>query len=67
MVTKGITHLPTNTLPVVVIQSAFPLLPLGRYLLPVTKLKKYQPRNNNDFFSPLHLGMYLLSDMECLW
>ena len=32
MLTRGITHLATNTLPVVVIQSAFPLLPLGRYI-----------------------------------
>ena len=43
MVTKGITHLATNALPVVVIQSAFSLLPLGRYLLLLTTLNRYQP------------------------
>ena len=40
MVTRGITHLATNTLPVVVIQSVFPLLPLGRY----------QTRDSNAIF-----------------
>ena len=36
MVTRGITHLATDTLPMLVIQSVFSLLPLGRYLLPLT-------------------------------
>ena len=57
----------TNTLPVV-IPSGFPSLPLDRYLLPVTTPNRYQPRNSSGhFFLPLHLGMYLLSDTECLW
>ena len=43
MVTKGVTHLATNTLPVPVIQSVFSLLPLGGYLLPLTTLNRYQP------------------------
>ena len=43
MVTRGITHLATDTLPVLVIQSVFSLLPLGRYLLPLTTLNRYQP------------------------
>ena len=54
MVTRGITHLATNTLPVVVeIQSTFPLLRQGRYPLPDTTLKKYHPRfsNGNFFFT----------------
>ena len=34
MVTKVITYLLADTLPVQVIKSAFLLLPLGRYLLP---------------------------------
>ena len=33
--------LQTKTLPVVVEQSAFPLLPRGRYLLPVTTQNRY--------------------------
>ena len=43
MVTKCITHLLTDTLPVLLIYSAFSLLPLGRYLLPLTTLNRYQP------------------------
>ena len=46
MVTRGITHLPTDILPVLVIQSVFPLLPLGRYLLPFTTLNRYQPTDS---------------------
>ena len=42
MVTRDITHLATDTLPVTVIQSEFSLLPLGRYLLPVTTHNRYQ-------------------------
>ena len=34
MATKGVTYLATNTLPVILIQSVFALIPLGRYLLP---------------------------------
>ena len=52
---KGIIQLATNTLPVLVIQSAFSLLPLGRHLFPLTTLKKYQPTDiNGKFFLPLH-------------
>ena len=46
MVTRGITHLATDTLPMVVIQSIFSLLPLGRYLLLLT-LNRYQPTNSS--------------------
>ena len=47
MVTKVITHLLTDTLPVLVIKSAFSLLPLGRYLLPVTTQNRYQPTDSS--------------------
>ena len=47
MVTKGITQLATNTLPVLVIQSAFSLLQLGGYLLSITTLNRYQPRDSS--------------------
>ena len=42
MVTKVITHLLTDALPVLVIKSAFSLLPLGRCLLPVITWNRYQ-------------------------
>ena len=42
IVTKGITHLTTDILPVLVIQSVFSLLPLGRYPLPITTPNRYQ-------------------------
>ena len=38
MVTKSIT---TDTFPMAVIESTFSLLPLGRYLLPMTILNRY--------------------------
>ena len=41
-VAKVITHLLTDTLPVLVIKRAFSLLSLGRYLLPVTTWNRYQ-------------------------
>ena len=47
MVTKGITQLATNTLPVLVIQSSFSLLQLGGYLLSITTLNRYQPRDSS--------------------
>ena len=50
MVTRGITHLATNTSPVVLTQSTFPLLPLARYLLPVKTLKIYHARCSNGNF-----------------
>ena len=47
MVTRDITHLATDTLPVTIIQSEFSLLPLGRYLLPVTTQNRYQPTDSS--------------------
>ena len=47
MVTRGITHLATVTLPVLVIQSVFSLLPLGRYPLPITIPSRYQPTDSS--------------------
>ena len=47
MVTKVITHLATDTLPVLVIQSVFSLLPLGRYPLPITTPRRYQPTDSS--------------------
>ena len=44
----GITYLATNTLAVV--QSTVQLLPLGRYLLPLTTLNRYQTRDSNGIF-----------------
>ena len=65
MATKSITHLATNTLPLLVIQSAFSLLSLGRFLMPLTTLNRYQPTDSSrKFFLSLHQGMYLLSDIE---
>ena len=62
IVTKGIIQLAVNTLPVVLIQSAFSLLPLDRYLLPLTTDTNLQIVVENSL-SPLHQGMYLLSDI----
>ena len=42
-----VTHLATDTMPVLVIQSVFSLLPLGRYLLPITTLNRYQPTDSS--------------------
>ena len=50
MVIRGITHLATNTLPVPVIQSVFSWLPLGRYLLSLTTLNRYQPTDSSEKF-----------------
>ena len=50
MVTKVITHLLTDTLPLLVIKSAFSLLPLGRYLLPVTTQNRYQSTGSSGKF-----------------
>ena len=47
MVTRSITHLPTDTLPVLVIQSVFSLLPLIRYPLPITTPSRYQPTDSS--------------------
>ena len=47
MIARGITHLATDKLPVPVIQSVFSLLPLGRYLLVLTTLNRYQPADSS--------------------
>ena len=47
MVTSAIIHLVTDALPVLIIQSVFSLLPLGRYLLPLTTLSRYQPTDSS--------------------
>ena len=49
-VTKVITHLLTDTLSVLVIKSAFSLLPLGRYLLPLTTQNRYQSIGSSGKF-----------------
>ena len=40
----------TNALPVLEIQSVLALLPPGRYLLPLTILKRYQPTDSSGKF-----------------
>ena len=50
MVTKVITHLLTDTLPVLVIESIFSLQPQGRYLLPVTTRNRYQSTGSRGKF-----------------
>ena len=50
MVTKVITHLLTDTLPVLVIKSAFSLLSQGRYLLLVTTLNRYHSTGSSGKF-----------------
>ena len=51
MVTRDVTYLSTNTLPVVVVlESVFPLLPLGRYLMSLTKLNRYETTDSNGTF-----------------
>ena len=50
MVTKVSTHLLTDTLPVLVLKSAFSLLPLGRYLLPVATQNRYQSTGSSGIF-----------------
>ena len=50
MVTRGISHLATYTLPVLVIESVFSLLSWGRYLLPLTTLNRYQPTDSSRKF-----------------
>ena len=47
MVTRDVTYLSTNTLPVVVLESVLPLLPLGRYLMSLTKLNRYETTDSN--------------------
>ena len=67
MITRGIIYLATNTLPEVVLESIFSLLPLGRHLLPLSTHNRNQPIDSNEhFFSGLHPAKLLLPDMECL-
>ena len=47
MVSKGVSHVTTNTLPVLVIKGAFSLLPLGRYLLALATLNRRKPRDSS--------------------
>ena len=51
MVTTGTTYLDTVTVIVIVIENILSSLPLGRYLLLVTKLKRYPSIRNNRNFS----------------
>ena len=44
---RGVAHLATDTLPVLVIQTVFSLLPLGRYLLQLATLNRYRPTNSS--------------------
>ena len=62
MITKGITRLATDTLPVLVIQSVFSLLPLGRYLLPLTTLNRYQPTDSSGklFFTTVSRNVSII-------
>ena len=62
MVIRGTTHLATDTLPVLVMQSIFSLLPLGRYLLPLTTLNRYQPTDSSG-----KLLFTTMSGVEYLW
>ena len=48
MVTIDILYLATDIFPVLVIQSEFSLLPLGRYLLPVTTQNRYQSTGSSQ-------------------
>ena len=62
-VTRGITFLA-----VIVTESIMPLLPLVRYLLPLTLLNRYLPRSSDkNLIVLLHLGMYLLSKLVYAW
>ena len=48
----GTTYLDIVTFPVIVVESTFSLLPLGRYLLPQTTLNRYFSRySSNNFIS----------------
>ena len=49
-VTTSNTYLDIVTLPVIVIQSTFSLLPLGGYLLPLTTLNRYLSRHSSKDF-----------------
>ena len=66
MITRGIAHLATDTLPVLVVQSVFTLLPQGRYLLSVITWNRYQPTDSSGklLFTTIPRNV---SDIECLW
>ena len=44
---SGITHLDSNTLPVVVMQNVFSLLPVSIYQLPLTTWNRCQPADSS--------------------
>ena len=62
MVTRSITHLATDNLAVLVIQSVFSLLPLGRYLLPLTTLNRYQPTDSSgkSLFTTISMNVFIV-------
>ena len=63
-ITLGNTHLARNTLLLLVIRHVFSLLPLGRYLLLLTTLKRYQPTIENSIEAPLfHLISCLVFEL----
>ena len=47
---------------VVVIQNVFPLLPPDRYLLPLTTLNRYHPRDSNGHFIFMTTSRNVLPD-----
>ena len=61
MLTNGVTYL--ATLPIVVLESVFPILSLGRYLLSFTTFNKLQNRDINENISFTSKNV----SMECLW
>ena len=50
IVTTGTTYLDIVTFPVIVVESTFSLLPMGRYLLPLTTLNRYLSRHSSKNF-----------------
>ena len=50
IVTANISYLDIITFSVIVVESTFSSLPLGRYLLPVTTLNRYLSRHSSKFF-----------------
>ena len=64
-VTKGITYLATGIFPAIVIKSTFYILPFGRTLLPWSQLNRTLHRcSNKTIFLQLHLGIYILLEIE---
>ena len=65
---RGITQPATDILSFIFIECAVTLLPLVGYPLQLTTVSRYHPGDiNGNIILPLHLGMYFLSDMVCLW